>query len=60
MSILESIVEKHADDEILQCVAEVMSYFTTNVAVSLLCKRTLMQISELTEIICLFCSHCCG
>lgn len=35
MSILESIVEKHADDEILQCVAEVMSYFTTNVAVSL-------------------------
>ncbi|KAL3985546.1 STAG domain family protein [Acanthocheilonema viteae] len=34
MSILESIVEKHADDEILQCVAEVMSYFTTNVAVA--------------------------
>uniref|UniRef100_A0A1I8ED25 SCD domain-containing protein n=1 Tax=Wuchereria bancrofti TaxID=6293 RepID=A0A1I8ED25_WUCBA len=34
MSILESIVEKHADDEILQCVAEIMSYFTTNVAVA--------------------------
>ncbi|VDN54670.1 unnamed protein product [Dracunculus medinensis] len=34
MSVMESIVEKHADDEILQSVARVMSYFTMNVAVA--------------------------
>lgn len=34
MSVMESIVEKHADDEILQSVARVMSYFTMNVAVN--------------------------
>lgn len=33
MDVMESIIEKHADDEVLQSVAEVITYFTTNVAV---------------------------
>ncbi|MFH4976876.1 hypothetical protein AB6A40_003585 [Gnathostoma spinigerum] len=34
MSVMESIVEKHADDEVLQSIANVVTYFTTNVAVA--------------------------
>uniref|UniRef100_A0A0N5AWQ1 SCD domain-containing protein n=1 Tax=Syphacia muris TaxID=451379 RepID=A0A0N5AWQ1_9BILA len=34
MDVLESVVEKHADDEVLQNVAEVLAYFSTNSAVS--------------------------
>lgn len=37
MTVLESVVEKHADDEVLQNVAEVMAYLSTNVAVNLIC-----------------------
>ncbi|VDD92871.1 unnamed protein product [Enterobius vermicularis] len=34
MNVFESVIEKHADDEVLQNVAEVMAYFATNSAVA--------------------------